>query len=136
MICKPPVLSTSAINTLNMFRPYPKPEPRKKKPRAGLKKKYKPTGELDLFRMIWNKREHWCVNCECIIREHRDANHNVIINPINFDHIKTKKQHPELRLVESNIRILCVTCHLIRHNGTQSEFDARKKESKYLGETH
>lgn len=116
----------------NRFTPDPKPAVTFKEPKP-LKKKHKPTGELDLFRMIWNEREHFCINCECVIREHRDKENNVIINPINFHHLKPKSRYPELRLNKKNIVIWCFDCHFAYHNLSSDKFIARQKKNKYLG---
>lgn len=72
-------------------------------------KKRKKTGELDLFKEIWEETPlamRKCVNCSKPIKN---------FAPIHFDHIHTKGARPDLRLDKENIRLLCVPCHLKRH---------------------
>ena len=80
-----------------------KKEQKKSKPRDVLIKKKKnklrkPTGELAMFLEIWNEREHKCEHC---------GKNQPIFYVHCFAHIKPKGTYPELRLVKSNIRILC-----------------------------
>ena len=63
----------------------------------------KPTGERDLFLMIWELRPHVCTHCETPLGHEAKAGY--------FAHIKPKSTHPELRLDENNIRLLCLECH-------------------------
>lgn len=101
------------------FNPQPKPE-KKKKPKA--------TGEKELFLEIWLEREHFCQNCGVPIREVRNEEGELIINPANFHHTKHKSKYPELRLVKKFIVIWCFDCHFIHHNGTQEQFNLRTKK--------
>jgi len=103
------------------FKPYPKQPPKPKKARkilkrTALKKKRKPTGELELFKEIWKERIHECVWC-------RDWISEFSVN--NFDHIIEKSKAPKLRLEKTNIRLLCHTCHHVRHFGTKEEINER-----------
>ncbi len=100
------------------FKPYPKTPPRPKKPRQPLKrtpikKKYKPTGEGQVFADIWKERPHNCSWCHIYLGEEMKA--------IFFDHIIPKSKAPALRLEKTNIRLLCERGHYLRHNGTKAE---------------
>lgn len=83
------------------------------------KKKSKPkrirknTGELALFKEIWAERPHICTHCGKVLLEP--------LKPIYFSHIKSKGAFPELRLVKSNIELVCPECH------QEYEFGRRKK---------
>jgi hypothetical protein len=76
--------------------------------RSPIKKNHKPTGELIMFREIWNERPHVCEKCGYPIQE---FSHN------NFHHLKGKGKYPELRLVKSNVVINCFDCHYAAHFG-------------------
>lgn len=76
------------------------------------KVKRKPTGELDLFKEIWAERPHICVKCGKRLGE--------TLKPIFFSHIKSKGAYPELRLVKTNIELVCADCH------HEYEFGSRK----------
>lgn len=101
----------------------PKTEPRAKKPRKPLKrtalKKRKPTGELAVFREVWNERPHICVWCNDPLGD--------VLQPIFFDHIIPKSKAPSLRLDKSNIRLLCMGCHHTRHFGTKEQIKNKIK---------
>jgi len=88
-----------------MFNPRPKEEKKKKSPKRYVYKR-KPTGELDLFKEIWQERPHFCEECNQYIWE---------FSHYNFHHIKTKASYPELRLIKNNIQLLCVNCHNSKH---------------------
>lgn len=62
----------------------------------------KPTGELAVFKEIWNERAHICTNCKKILGA---------FSHWFFAHIKGKGAYPELRLEKSNIQLLCKDCH-------------------------
>lgn len=66
-------------------------------------RKKTPTGELALFREIWNEREHVCVRCGKRLMEPMRVHY--------FSHIKSKGAYPELRLCKDNIELLCIECH-------------------------
>lgn len=83
-----------------------------------LTNKIKPTGEKQLFIEIWNQRPHMCINCNTWLGNDPCAHF--------FSHIKSKKQHPELRLVKTNIELLCFDCHYERDHGTKEKFERRK----------
>jgi hypothetical protein len=87
------------------------------------KKKYvykrKTTGEKDLFLRIWNTRKHFCTNCGVSLGKEPKVGY--------FSHIKSKGAHPELRLDESNISLLCIICHSAYDQGTKEQFNKLKK---------
>lgn len=108
-----------------------KSKPPKKRKRIDRKKdlaysyKREPTGEAEVFREIWNERPHECQHCGKSLGNIPKAHF--------FAHIKSKKQHPELRLEKTNIWILCwdlgkqkENCHYLYDFGTKAEFEARK----------
>lgn len=63
----------------------------------------KNTGELALFKEIWNERQHVCARCGQILPEPMRVHY--------FSHIKSKGAFPELRLCKTNIELLCINCH-------------------------
>lgn len=67
------------------------------------KKARKATGEWALFMEIWTERPHKCVRCGLDLGSEPKA--------VYFSHIRSKGAHPELRLVKSNIELLCERCH-------------------------
>jgi len=96
---------------------------RKSKPKKKLRK---PTGELAMFLEIWAEREHVCEHC---------GRPQPIFMVHCFAHIKPKGTYPELRLVKSNIRILChywddthgwYGCHTSETFESKEKFNARK----------
>lgn len=79
-------------------------EGKEKKPKNKINSvKRKATGEKELFLKIWEERPHFCVMCGKWLG-HEPKTHY-------FSHIKAKSVHPELRLEESNIQLLCFDCH-------------------------
>lgn len=104
-ICKECGCQTSQINSFHKIclRCNSKRLSRKakvKKPKIYRKKK---TGERDMFLKIWESRPHICTNCEKPLGDEPKVHF--------FSHIKPKGKYPELRLKESNIKILCIECH-------------------------
>jgi len=81
--------------------------------------KRKPTGEAEVFREIWEEREHICTNCKIHLGNDARAHY--------FAHIKPKKKHPELRLEKTNISLLCMQCHYELDMGTKESFNKRTK---------
>ena len=69
-------------------------------------KRKKTTGELELFKEIWQEREHVCVKCGKKLPEP--------LRSYYFSHKKSKGAFPELRLVKTNIELNCFDCHF-RH---------------------
>lgn len=64
----------------------------------------KATGEREMFLEIWDERPHICTNPKCKKPLGEPKVHY-------FAHIKPKGKYPELRLVKSNVRLLCMECH-------------------------
>jgi 5-methylcytosine-specific restriction endonuclease McrA len=75
--------------------------------RSPIKKNHKPTGELAIFREIWNERPHVCELCGEILYE---FSHEL------FHHKKPKGKYPELRLDKNNIMLIDFDCHFKLHN--------------------
>lgn len=68
-----------------------------------IKKKFKKkTGELDVFKEIWEEREHKCFVCGSELGE---------FSVILFSHVLTKGAYPSLRLNKENILLKCEPCH-------------------------
>lgn len=72
-----------------------------------IRRKYKPTGELMLFKKIYESRPHFCEWCNKPING---------FSIMNYHHIKPKSTHPELRLDENNIVKICDKCHIKTHS--------------------
>jgi len=100
------------------FKPDLKKPPKEKESNP-YRYKRKVTGEAAMFAEIWKERPHVCINC----REYLGG----AAKPHFFSHIKSKGAHPELRLVKSNIQLLCKMCHWLFDQGTKQQFNARKK---------
>ena len=83
---------------------------------SSLSTKRKPTGEKEVFRRIWESREHKCLTCGVYISEAR---------AINFSHLLPKGKYPEYRLDERNIVLQCGDCHTRWHN-----YGSEMRESK------
>jgi len=79
----------------------------------------KSTGERDLFVEIWNERPHYCENCKESLGGEPKVHY--------FSHIKSKGAYPSLRLVKSNIELLCLQCHQLWDFGDRNEFKNRKR---------
>ena len=77
----------------------------------------KTTGELAMFKEIFEEREKRCTHCMKGLP---------YFNVSHFAHIKSKGKYPELRLDKSNIRILCFECHFAYDHQTKEQFDKRK----------
>lgn len=87
-----------------MFRPYPKsgPKPKKeKKPikRTPLKKKFKKTGQIEIFEEIAAEREWRCYVTGNVLKE---------LKPINFMHVLAKglNKYPKMKLHKPNIQLV------------------------------
>lgn len=70
----------------------------------------KPTGEVELFRQIYEERDPWCEWCGNPISEFSVA---------NYHHTKPKSKFPELRLDKNNIVKICFECHFNEHNNVK-----------------
>lgn len=81
---------------------------------AGIKYKGRPakrrvTGELQLFKRIWEERSdaRYCQTCGVGIMH---------FSVVNFHHILHKSLRPDLRLDAGNIQIVCFDCHQKEHS--------------------
>lgn len=80
----------------------------------------------ELYREIWQEREHRCVNCGVWIA-----------SPVvhNFSHIRSKGARPDLKFDKDNIEILCSSlnwagrtgCHELHHTDPE-KFRERKNK--------
>lgn len=104
-------------NLENIVFPASKLKAGKKKP---IKKKFpKKTGEAEMFKQIWEEREHICINCKVYLGEEPIVHF--------FSHIKGKGANPELRLDKDNIDLLCRDCHYARDFQGKDKFNKRTK---------
>jgi hypothetical protein len=71
---------------------------KKGKPLTPEPKKRKVTGELALFKAIWETRPHNCEVCGCAVTE---------FDPKVFSHVLSKGAYPSFRLYDRNIMIMC-----------------------------
>ena len=73
--------------------------------------------------------------CDCRERLKEAAVKGVYLNPeqrkihmaADVHHIKSLKEHPELRLDDDNLVSLCSECHNARHGRTTKRFNQKKK---------
>lgn len=79
-----------------------------KNTKYAFKRKKRKTGELEVFKQIYEERPNICEWCGTYINEFSVA---------NYHHIKPKSRFPELRLVKENIIKICFDCHFKEHNG-------------------
>ena len=80
------------------------------KPKVNIRfKKRKASGQLEMFRKIYDKAngEIWCEKCGKPITE---------FDPSNFHHTKFKSLHGKEKLNPKVIQILCFDCHFKIHN--------------------
>ena len=87
------------------------------KTKSSKPKPKKETGELKMFHEIWEERPHICVHCGAKLYN---------FSVWNFEHIKPKSTHPELRLVKENIELLCSECHFCKTNCSRDIYNKRK----------
>ncbi len=81
-------------------------------PRSTIKKKFqKPSGELILFKAIWETRPHVCQMTGEPISE---------FNVWNFMHILSKGAYPKFRLFDKNILLVTKEFHNEYDNGDRS----------------
>jgi len=58
--------------------------------------------EIDLYREIYNERDHRCEVCGELI---------TAFNPVNYAHILPKGSYGFFRIRKKNIRLMCFGCH-------------------------
>ena len=80
-------------------------------------KKKKVTGEMKMFKEIWEERSHFCQNklCGRYLGE--------VLQPIFFSHNKSKGAYPSLRLCKDNVSLLCQQCHFDWDFGNRSKIE-------------
>lgn len=93
-------------------------------PRNPIKSKRKPTGELSMFKEIWNERPH----ISFLTGENLDKYENGFFISC-FAHVFSKKAYPELRLDKENIILLTPKEHLLLDQGTDSQREQYSKET-------
>lgn len=80
-------------------------------------KRRKPTGEAEVFKEIWDEREHICTNCKAHLGDEAKTFH--------FAHKIPKGREPKLRLVKENIMLHCFECHREYDQGIRDKYNAR-----------
>jgi len=98
---------------------------RKKNKKKSSKKKKEPTGEYDLFLVIWGEREHICHNCKMNLDRFVDTETG---NPsaMLFMHMVSKGANGRLRLKKKNIKLGCPECHYAHDHQGKKAFKKRK----------
>jgi len=80
----------------------------------------KVTGELKLFKSIWQERPHKCEVCDKKLDW---------FNVTYFMHLLSKGSHPNMRLEKDNIAIGCYNCHFtLDHETHKAKADPRYEE--------
>lgn len=102
-----------------VYKKWKAREPMKKRPRV-------PTGEATMFKVIWEKREHYCQNCQIFLGNE--------MHTYNFAHIIPKSRGEKYRLDENNIRLLCLDCHHALDHGTKQQY-LNRSNINYYGTT-
>jgi hypothetical protein len=90
----------------------------------------KKTGELEIFKQIWEEREHFCYVCNSPL---------YVFDVWNFGHVLSKGAMPSLRLNKDNIVLLCRKHHDEYDNrGTvgKPEFDKLNELKQQLKELY
>lgn len=77
---------------------------------------YNVAGQLELFKRIWDEREHICQHCDEPLGDELVVHY--------FSHIYPKSIRPWLKLDPDNIELLCFECH------TEHDFGKRKNKLK------
>lgn len=90
------------------FNPDPKTYSQPK-PKKGLNKKVKPTGELELFKKIYDKRKGMCAITKEWVPFHVES----------FMHVLSKGSSPSFRLEEANILLVQREIHRLYDNGSK-----------------
>ena len=96
----------------NVLRPDPKPEKvlKAKKPYKYIRK---PTGEAEVFKMIWEERPH---------KSQIGGEKITEAKPINFLHVlpKAKNKYPEFKLLKQNIVLGTAEEHRLWDEGRET----------------
>lgn len=82
-------------------------------------RRFRNTGERDVFLRIWNQRPHYCENCGRYLGDEPRA--------IFFSHRVAKSVSERDRLNPENIDLLCGDCHFARDHQGQSVYEKRRK---------
>ena len=80
------------------------------------------TGEAEVFKHIWEEREHFCTNCGEGLPEPPKAYY--------FAHVIRKGKDNSKRLDKNNIMLHCFKCHHELDNGTKEKYNQRKNTFK------
>lgn len=84
-------------------------------------------GELALYKKLWGERPHKCSIKTC-------GRLLAVFNLRYFSHCVSKGSHPELKLNEKDIDILCYPCHILWENQKDKLVD--KPEWSWLFEKY
>lgn len=93
----------------------PKPDPTPKKPKRGLDKRRKPSGEGAMFLEIWNERPHFSEISGDPLGEEPCA--------WMFLHILNKKKYPRYKLEKKNVALGTFDEHYILDFGTMEQIE-------------
>lgn len=92
--------------------------------RTPIKRKYKASGEMEVFKMIWNERERVCFCCnKKLLGE---------LHPSYFSHVLAKGTYGKFRLLKDNIVLCCVNCHNEWEFTDRSDKKFERKKELYL----
>lgn len=98
------------------------PPKKAKKPlkRSPIRKKFKKSGELEIFKEIWKERPHICQVTGLPIHE---------FNVMCFSHVVMKSLAKKLRLDKRNIWLVLPSIHVEWENGdrNQPKFDKKRE---------
>lgn len=105
--CKACASKEDAKPLKKSFRPIKKVSEKQKE--KNIVKKELTIQQFEMFREIWEEREHICQSC----------GKQLYGEPLSlyFDHLLEKSQYKELTLVKENIYICCGDCHSAKTNG-------------------
>lgn len=89
-----------------------------------------PTGELFLFKEMWqdalDKSGDESPKCRCC-GERLGTSFNICF----FSHLLSKGLYPAYRLLKENIWIICFDCHFRWHNGSRNDVRFTEKNIEY-----
>lgn len=115
------------------------PLPRPTKPIAQIGKKKKARileegSEVDLFRKIWNERQHFCEECGEPVKGAFLG--KSLIKPQCFSHKLPKGMYPRFRLLDQNIDLVCsMECHTTnakRYEDLETRYNMELEFTKIL----
>lgn len=79
-------------------------------------KRHKVSGEMEVFKMIWEERPHHCQVCKVNLP---------VFDHWNYAHCLAKSTYNKFRLLKENIILMCRDCH------TQYDTGSTKDDPKF-----